>query len=408
VQDRTGPNRTDLSFGQHVEDWKAVMPKFLHWVPEVLGAIFGHRAARWILGQPAADGLKLLFKEDWIPPFADKPLFVLAPAIAVATAMLGWAVIPWGGYFMVTAENGATSDVVRIAALPFDVGVLYILAVGSLAVYAVVLAGFASNNKYAFFGGVRSCAQMLSYEIPMGLAVLAVLLMHGTLRADLLVAAQAMDGWNILWQPILGVIFFVAILAETNRAPFDLAEAEQELVGGFHTEYSSMKWAMFFLGEYIHMITGSAFLVLLFFGGWHFPGLPVVTDSLGIVLLQMLVFFLKVALVLFLFMWVRWTLPRFRFDQLMRLAWQNMIPVGIFLVVLTGAMLFTFRAQTGSGELTWSALLMNLAVIVLGPFLWALMPKEVNQNRRVRLSGSRFSPLPSGARQETPAVNPAV
>jgi NADH-quinone oxidoreductase subunit H len=228
--------------------------------------------------------------------------------------------------------------VLSIAGAPIDIGVVYILAVGSVAVYGVIVGGYASNNKYSFLGGMRATAQMLSYEIPLGLSVLTMILLSGTARADGIVNLQAGGGWNIIRMPLLAVIFFICNLAETNRAPFDLAEAEQELVGGYHTEYSSMKFALFFLAEYAHMITAAAFFSVLFLGGWSLnpfgrPDLPLV-GGLGAVLLKFAVFGLKIFFYLALMMMVRWTLPRLRFDQLMRLAWRGLIPLALALLVL--------------------------------------------------------------------------
>ncbi len=359
VQNRIGPNRVGFSFG--------VLP-------------FKHHC--WGLGQALIDGLKLLLKEDYNPLGVDRTLFFLAPAVVMIPALLGWAVIPWGGYLQ---WGDAT---LNITAASINIGVIYILAIGSLAVYGVVLGGYASNNKYSFLGGLRATAQMLSYEIPMGLCVLAVILMFGSPRADALVAFQANGVWNLFTQPVLAVIFFTCVLAECNRAPFDLAECEQELIGGYHTEYSSMKWALYFLGEYIHMITGSAFFVLLFLGGWDLPILnePVV-GGLGLVALKATAYIAKVAALLFLMMWIRWTLPRFRFDQLMRLAWRGLIPITLALLLATGVLVYLKQTQ-------WWALL--IANLVVGFSVWVLgpaMPQATPVNRRVPLPGSRFSPL---------------
>ncbi|NOX59566.1 MAG: NADH-quinone oxidoreductase subunit H, partial [Planctomycetes bacterium] len=272
----------------------------------------------------------------------DKPLFILAPAISMVVALIGFVVIPWGGFYML----GDTRLNVQVANP--DIGLLYILGVGSMGVYGVVLGGWASNNKYSMYGAVRATAQMLSYEIPMGVAILVVVLTCGELRLEEIVLAQLGEGrvWNILLQPVAFLILLTTLFAETNRAPFDLAEAEQELVGGFHTEYSSMKFAMFFLGEYVHMITGSAFICVLFLGGWDLslfgltgscPGTSAESMGLIAVLLKIGVMSVKVAFFIFLFMLIRWTLPRFRFDQLMRVAWKGLIPLSLGVLVLTVA-----------------------------------------------------------------------
>ena len=357
IQDRIGPNRTNLSFG--------VLP--------LKGHMFG-------LGQPLADGLKLFLKEEYAPLGVDRALFVLAPIAVVIPALVAWAVVPWGGYL--SWGDGALA----ITAAPIDIGVVYILAVGSLAVYGVVLGGFASNNKYSFFGGLRATAQMLSYEIPLGLSVLVVLLMIGTPRANELVDAQANGVWNLFYQPLLAIIFFACVLAECNRAPFDLAEAEQELVGGYHTEYSSMKWALFFMGEYLHMITGSAFFCILFLGGWD---LPVVAEAMvggiGLVLLKTAVFLLKIFLLLTLMMVIRWTLPRFRFDQLMRLAWRALIPISVLILLCTALVVFADMSL-------WWCTLSNAAVLLVVLLAGRAIPQGAPENRRVPLAGSRFKP----------------
>lgn len=358
VQDRIGPNRVGLSFG--------VLPIKHHC---------------WGLGQPLADGLKLFLKEDYTPAGVDRALFLLAPVLVVIPAMMGWAVVPWGGYLR---WGDAT---VSVTGAPVGIGVIYILAIGSLAVYGVVLGAYASNNKYSFLGGLRATAQMLSYEIPMGLCVLTVILMYGSPRADVLVQFQANGVWNVFYQPVLAAIFFTCVLAECNRAPFDLAECEQELVGGYHTEYSSMKWALYFLGEYMHMITGSAFFVMLFLGGWDLPLVvePVV-GGLGLVLLKSSVFVAKVALMLFVMIWIRWTLPRFRFDQLMGLAWRGLIPITLTVMLLAGVLVYQRQPL-------WTMLLANLAVVAITLALAPFMARAIPGNRRVPLAGSRFSPL---------------
>ena len=359
IQDRIGPNRTNLSFG--------VLP---------------FKGSMWGLGQPLADGLKLFVKEEYTPLGVDRPLFLLAPMVAVIPALIAWAVVPWGGFL----AWGDTA--LNITAAPINVGVIFILAVGSLAVYGVVLGGYASNNKYSFFGGLRATAQMLSYEIPMGLCVLIVLLMTGSAEAYLLVHGQANGVWNLFTQPLVAVVFFTCVLAECNRAPFDLAEAEQELVGGYHTEYASMKWAMFFLGEYMHMITGAAFFCILFLGGWDLPlAREPVVGGFGWVVLKFLTFTFKIFLLLSFMMVIRWTLPRFRFDQLMRLAWRVLIPLMILLLLLSAAVVYL----DGSN---WWCLAANIGcfavVLVVGP----LIPQGPPVNRRAALAGSRFNPPP--------------
>ncbi len=288
--------------------------------------------------QSAADGIKMLLKEDVIPGNVDKPLYLLAPAVAFGVAMLTFAVIPWAGnvrWPWMPADAPALST--QVASL--DVGFLYIVAVASLGVYSVVLAGYASNNKYSFYGGMRAAAQMISYEIPLGLGLLCILLTAGTVRLDQVVAEQARSGlWYIFYQPLAFLLVLISGFAETNRAPFDLAEAEQELVGGYHTEYSALKFGLFFLGEYTHMMVGSALVIALFLGGWAplpFVGLLADNDSWWAMLLRFGIYWGKIAAFIVFYMVVRWTLPRFRFDQLMQLAWQSLVPIGVGLMLVT-------------------------------------------------------------------------
>lgn len=307
------------------------------WIQDRLGP---NRVGYWGVLQPIADGIKFILKEDYTPPGVDRPLFMLAPALAMGLALLSFAVVPWAGRIhwpWMPEGQTVTTQVVSL-----DIGLLFVLAVGSLAVYGVVLAGWASNSKYAFYGGMRASAQMLSYEVPLGLALMVILLMCGTLRPESIVDVQAQSGvWNIFLHPIAFLLFVTTALAETNRSPFDLAECEQELVAGYHTEYSAMKFAMFFLGEYAHMITSGAILSVLFLGGSDpipFAGwLSESTHPLA-ALLKYGVIWSKVCLFIALFMLIRWTIPRFRFDQLMRLSWQALVPLGLALVVAQAAL----------------------------------------------------------------------
>lgn len=300
--------------------------------------------------QPLADGAKFILKEEIIPGHVDKALFILAPCIALIVGLLGFAVIPWGGAFRWPWMSQTAAPVnAQVASL--DIGLLYIVAVGTLAVYSVVLGGWASNSKYSFYGGMRAAAQMLSYEVPMGLALLVCILTTGHFRLEGMVGQQIATTWTGLLHPVVFLLFFTTALAEANRAPFDLAECEQELVGGYHTEYSGMKLALFFLGEYAHMITSSAFMVALFMGGWElFPwsertGWAWVnwfnhsTDFVAM-LLRVGVVCGKLGAIIFVYMWIRWTLPRLRFDQLMRLAWKGLVPLSMCYVVLAGFLLY--------------------------------------------------------------------
>ena len=285
--------------------------------------------------QPIADGIKFLMKEDIIPDGADKPIFLLAPVILLLPALMTFAVIPFGSTLNLFGRE------IPLQVADVNIGVLYILALTSVGVYGTVLAGWASNSKYPLLGGLRSSAQLISYELAMGLAIVAIVLMVGSLRLNDVVAAQQAGflSWNVFRQPLAFLIFLVAVYAETNRLPFDLAEAEQELVGGYHTEYSSMKFAMFFMAEYANMITASALTVALFFGGWDIPFIN--ESALGNFggLLSVLSFVLKTGFFLFAFIWVRWTFPRFRYDQLMALGWKVMLPLALVNIFITGGVL---------------------------------------------------------------------
>ncbi len=301
------------------------------------------------LFQPIADIFKLLLKEDFSPRHVNTFYYWLAPCLALVPAIITIAVVPFGstllGVPMVIAD--------------INVGILYVFAIASLGVYGIVLAGWASNSKYPFLGGVRSSSQMISYELSLGLAVIPVFLLVGNLRLTSVVRYQIEHGWMIA--PFIGdwmnlgkwllaipmfisfVVFTIAVFAETNRLPFDLPEAEQELAGGYHTEYSSMKFALFFLGEYAAMISGSAVIVTLFLGGWHFPGIPDGSHGWIFGLINIAVFFAKVAALIFVFMWVRWTLPRFRYDQLMRLGWLFFFEIALVNIFLVAIIVAYFR-----------------------------------------------------------------
>ncbi len=362
--------------------------KVCAWVQDRVGP---NRVGPLGLLQPIADGLKLFVKEDFIPAGVDRTLFILAPAFSVIPAMIGFAIIPWAGLWETTSWS------VYIMVADINIGVIYLVATASLGVYGVVLGGWASNNKYSFLGGLRASAQMISYEIPMGLALLCVILTAGTLMPQQIVAQQIEGQWYMVQQPLAAIIFYICLLAEANRAPFDLAEAEQELVGGWHTEYSSMKWALFFLGEYAHIFVGSAFFVTLFMGGWSlnpFWGwdLPV-AGGLALILCQMAIVMGKIFLLVVLTMVVRWTLPRFRFDQLMRLAWEGMIPASLVLLLVTSVVTFI-----GWLHYMWLASLVTLF------FFWLIrpaLPQQADPNRRVGLIGSRFSPASSEPGSDT-------
>lgn len=368
--------------------------KISAWAQDRIGP---NRTGPFGLLQPLADGLKLFVKEDFIPRGADKPLFILAPGLSVIVAMIGFAVIPWAGWLDTSTipfadALGIAGHTVKIMGADVNIGIVYLVATASLGVYGVALGGWASNSKYSFLGGLRASAQMISYEIPMGLALLCVILTAGSVQADAIVASQMGSGnqWYLLHQPLAAIIFYVCMLAEANRSPFDLAEAEAELVGGWHTEYSSMKWAMFFLGEYVHLFVGSAFFVVLFLGGWSLNPFGIGPDlhstgNFWIVLAQFAVVLGKIFLMICLTMMVRWTLPRFRFDQLMRLSWEGMIPASLLLLLMTSFMLFM-----GWGAFMWLGSVAALLIIWFGG---PMLPKQPNPNRRIPLIGSRFNPL---------------
>jgi len=317
VQDRLGPNRVGI--------------------PLTKIRIFG-------LGQPIADGMKFIFKEEFTPGHVDKFLYFLAPVTIFSAAIAVFAVVPFGS--VLPANLGLPADWVpeglaepiRLVVAPgIDVGILYVGAMGGIAVYGMLLGGWASNNKYSLLGGIRSAAQLISYEIPLGLGILGVVLATGSLRLDVIIAQQAQTGfWNVVLQPLGFLVLFVAGFAESGRLPFDLPEAEQELVHGFHTEYSGMKLMMYLVSEFIHMFIASFLLVILFFGGWHLWGLTGSGDvvSWPIAIVRVAVLLGKVLATILFFMMARWTWARFRFDQLMALAWKVMLPLGLVNLVV--------------------------------------------------------------------------
>lgn len=294
-----------------------------------------NRVGPFGLFQPIADGLKFLFKENVMPAHVNKVYYILAPTISLIPALLTFAVIPFG------SKMG--NELMVIADL--NVGILWIFSIASLGVYGIVLAGWSSNSKYPFLGGIRSSAQMISYELSMGLSVIGVFMLVGSLNMSRVIEYQH-DCWLVFKQPLGFLIFLIAAFAETNRLPFDLPESEQELVGGYHTEYGAMKFALFFLAEYANMISASALMVVLFFGGWQLPFLafpdhhPLWNGALHIA-----IFFGKLLLFMLFFIWVRWTIPRFRYDQLMNLGWKVFVPLGLANILLT-ALIITWQARS--------------------------------------------------------------
>ncbi|MBM3369088.1 MAG: NADH-quinone oxidoreductase subunit NuoH, partial [Betaproteobacteria bacterium] len=359
------------------------------WMQDRVGP---NRVGPWGLLQPIADGLKFFLKEDYTPNHVDRALFTAAPALLAIPSMIGFVVIPWGGVLDLSSIPflGLTGQV-RIVGADVNIGVVYMLAMASLSVYGVALGSWASNNKFAFLGGLRASAQIISYEIPMGVCMLAVILMSGSFTPGEIIAGQQQGVWNIIQHPVAAILFYTCMLAETNRLPFDLAECESELVGGYHTEYSSMRFALFFLAEYFNMIASSALFCVLFLGGWSVnplgalvPGdLPFV-GGLPVVLAQIAVMAGKTAAVVTLGIALRWTLPRFRFDQLMRLAWEGMIPSSLLVLTCTAVFMYF-----GLGQWMWAGSLLCLAVIwFVGPRL----PRGASPNAKIAMLGSRFSP----------------
>lgn len=326
IQDRVGPNRTAVP-------WIAAIP------------VIGPFLVRLGIFQPIADGLKFILKEDFTPAHVRKIYFWLAPAVAMVPAFLTIAVIPFG------SKIGDQQMVIA----DLNVGVLYTFGIVSLAVYGIVLAGYAANSKYPFFGGIRSSAQMISYELTMGMSVIPIFLFGGTLNLSELIQAQTgwlklaglpiLPNWYVFQSPMTFLsflIFLIAAFAETNRLPFDMPECETELVGGYHTEYSSMKFALFFLGEYAAMIAVSSLMVVLFFGGWTLPfgGLDQTASSVGVGILHILIFIAKMLCFMVVFIWVRWMIPRFRYDQLMDLGWKRVMPLALANIFVTAVWLW--------------------------------------------------------------------
>jgi NADH-quinone oxidoreductase subunit H len=292
-----------------------------------------NRAGPWGILQPLCDGAKMFLKEEIIPTNANAFLFIAGPSLAILTACIGSAVIPWGQQIIIGGH------IVDLQVTDINVGVLYIFGVVSLGVYGVMIGGWASNNKYSLLGAIRAASQNISYEISMGLSIIALLMLTGTLSLRQIAEQQHGWNWNVLRQPLGFLIFIVCAFAETNRTPFDLPECETELVGGYHTEYSSMKLGFYLFAEYINMFVSSAVMVTLYWGGYNYPGMDWVAAHLGTTgapLIGLVVMFAKVFLFIFFFMWVRWTIPRFRYDQLMDLGWKVLIPLAITNIVLTG------------------------------------------------------------------------
>lgn len=287
------------------------------------------RAGPFGILQPLADGGKLFFKEDFIPENAEKWMFIMGPGIAMFTALMTGSVIPWGP----TLEMFGQEIALQVADV--NIGILFIMGFLSIGVYGIMIGGWASNNKYSLFGAIRASSQMISYELAMGICVITVVMMTGSLSLKDIVNAQHGMNWNVFYQPVAFVVFFICALAETNRAPFDLPECESELIGGYHTEYGSMKMGFYLFAEYVALFTSSAVISVLFFGGFNFPGMDNFEGN-TLALLGVGAMFAKTFFFVFVFMWIRWTLPRFRFDQLMHLGWKSLIPISLINLLITG------------------------------------------------------------------------
>ncbi|MFM8290090.1 MAG: NADH-quinone oxidoreductase subunit NuoH [Planctomycetia bacterium] len=366
VQDRKGPNRVGI--------------------PLTKVRLFG-------LGQPLADGLKIILKEDFTPRHVDKVLYTAAHLVILAASLAIFAAIPFGSVLPPLGIAGLPDPVPFLVAPGLDVGVLWVFALSSIAVYGVLLGGWASNNKYGFLGGLRSSAQLVAYEIPLGLGLLGVVLAAGSLKLDAIMNAQAESGvWYAFAQPLGFVVFLVASFAEAARLPFDLPEAEQELVGGYHTEYSGIKLLLFLVAEFLHMVTAAFLIVIMFLGGWHLWG--VTGASQEITWLQCLIRFgvlsAKILAVILFFMLVRWSWPRFRFDQLMNLAWKVMLPLGLANLV-TVATVEEFRPHLvtalGAGGAKAVAIAAPWVVFFLGWFAAGLLTPSGTDNTPIRTRG---------------------
>lgn len=364
VQDRIGPNRVGI--------------------PLTKIRLFG-------LGQPLADGVKFILKEEYTPEHVDKGLFALAPISILAAALTVFAVIPFGSWLPISLGSERIS-MPLVVAPGLDVGMIFVFALSSIAVYGVILGGWASNSKYSFLGALRSSAQLIAYELPLGLGILGVVLATGSLNLERVIESQANSGWWFVFsQPLGFVVFVIAAFAEAARLPFDLPEAEQELVGGYHTEYSGMKLLLFLVAEFLHMILASFLIVILFLGGWHFWGITGSGSEIGIItaVLRVFVLMTKVFLVILFFMIVRWSWPRFRYDQLMNLAWKIMLPLGLVnfvAVMLLQQLKFAWGDSLGTqllvAVLGWAVCILAwLAAAVAGPLIADNRPRQDTEAR---------------------------
>jgi NADH-quinone oxidoreductase subunit H len=370
------------------------------------------RVGPWGLLQPIADGIKLLTKEDFIPEKADRWIFFFAPYIAVAAAFIVFSVIPFGPDWAVITD--------------VNIGLLFVLAVSSVGVLALILAGWSSNSKYSLLGALRSSAQMVSYEVAMGLSLVGALMFARTLSLSGIVNAQAGDAvWFLFYQPLGFLIFLVSGIAENNRAPFDLPEAESELVAGFHTEYSGFRWSLFFFAEYAAMVIVSAVAVTVYLGGWYFPFVYQLTEAKGYhnlyVIVSLLIFLIKLAVILYLYFWLRWTLPRFRYDQLMDIGWKWLIPAALINIATSAISIFVVQALNGwrglrtieslaNGlNLTTTGKIVMIVMGLLGLGITGLMLARINwRSRDFNLKAQRRDIRLVNLPQGKPAVAPVV
>lgn len=370
TQDRVGPNRVGI--------------------PLTNIRLFG-------LGQPLADGVKMILKEEYTPAHVDKRLYLLAPIIILTAALAIFAVIPFGsvvptqGLGLEKLGLGDFKEPIELVAAPgLDVGLIFVFALSSIAVYGVILGGWASNSKYSFLGALRSSAQLIAYELPLGLALLGVVLTAGSLNLSTIITQQAHSGvWFAFAQPLGFVVFVIAAFAEAARLPFDLPECEQELVGGYHTEYAGLKLLLFLVAEFLHMITASFLIVILFLGGWHFWGLTGDTNEISLwgALIRIAVLSLKITGLIVFFMVVRWSWPRFRFDQLMTLAWKVMLPLGVVNLLATAIFQeVRFQIEPDSNSFTWNLVSVGFGMVVAlaAWMVTAMLNPLVTDNRPVR------------------------
>ena len=322
-----------------------IMAMYSTWAERKVAAYLqdrvGPNRAGWGgLLQPLADGMKLFAKEEFEPNTKNKFLFFVGPAVAMSAALMTSAVIPWGDKLEVFGRT------VQLQATDTDSALLYIFAIVSIGVYGIMIGGWASNNKFSLMSAVRAASQMVSYEIAMGLSIIALLMMTGTLSLKEISMQQHGFHWNVFYQPLSFLIFLICAFAETNRTPFDLAECESELIGGYHTEYSSMKMGFYLFAEYANMFISATIIAVLFFGGYNYPGMGWAVENWGVNIANVIgiaALFAKLCFFIFFFMWIRWTIPRFRYDQLMHLGWKILIPLSIFNIIITGICILAFK-----------------------------------------------------------------